>query len=107
MDLENTDNTGVGDASCETVTGSLGKYFDTMEEVYDAYNHYAARRGFGIRKHFSARSRYNGHIIRKEYVCNKEGFKNVVPQIIDHKKCQRDARIGCLANIEIGQKSEK
>uniref|UniRef100_A0A7N0VE28 SWIM-type domain-containing protein n=1 Tax=Kalanchoe fedtschenkoi TaxID=63787 RepID=A0A7N0VE28_KALFE len=108
MDSRNTDNTIVRDASCEKVVDSLlGKYFDTMEEAYDAYNHYAARRGFGIRKHFSARSRRNGEVIRKEYVCNKEGFKNVVPQTIDHKKRRRDARTGCQAKIEIGQKSGK
>ncbi|XP_008235784.1 PREDICTED: protein FAR1-RELATED SEQUENCE 5-like [Prunus mume] len=49
-----------------------GQQFETLEEVYDFYNQYAREAGFSVRSYSSKKSK-DGEVIRKEYVCNKEG----------------------------------
>ncbi|KAK2998606.1 hypothetical protein RJ639_023453 [Escallonia herrerae] len=54
-----------------------GKTFDTLEAAYDFYNQYALLNGFGTHKHNAHKIRATGAIFRRQFVCNKEGFKKV------------------------------
>ncbi|XP_021817121.1 protein FAR1-RELATED SEQUENCE 5-like [Prunus avium] len=54
------------------LTPFQGQQFETLEEVYDFYNQYAREAGFSVRSYSSKKSK-DGEVIRKEYVCNKEG----------------------------------
>ncbi|KAK2976704.1 hypothetical protein RJ640_013960 [Escallonia rubra] len=77
-----------------------GKTFNTLEAEYDFYNRYALLNVFGTRKHNAHKIRATGAIFRRQFVCNKEGFKKVDdkrPNV--NEKRRRDLRTGCEAMI--------
>ncbi|KAK2976094.1 hypothetical protein RJ640_009526 [Escallonia rubra] len=79
-----------------------GKTFNTLEAAYDFYNRYALLNGFGTRKHNAHKIRATGAIFRRQFVCNKEGFKKVDdkrPNV--NEKRHRDLRIGCEAMMQV------
>ncbi|GAY69297.1 hypothetical protein CUMW_270850 [Citrus unshiu] len=47
--------------------------FDTLDDAYEFYNKYAKEGGFSIRINSSKICKESNDIIRKEYVCFKEG----------------------------------
>ncbi|KAK2976154.1 hypothetical protein RJ640_006824 [Escallonia rubra] len=72
-----------------------GKIFDTLEAAYEFYNQYALLNGFGTRKHNAHKIRATGAIFRRQFVCNKEGFKKLDdkrPNV--NEKRRRDLRTG-------------
>ncbi|KAI8568306.1 hypothetical protein RHMOL_Rhmol02G0188100 [Rhododendron molle] len=59
---------------CESVGSSVPKMeqqFDNLDDVFKFYNNYAKQVGFSVRIHSSKVK--DGEIIRKEYVCYKQG----------------------------------
>ncbi|KAK2976484.1 hypothetical protein RJ640_002934 [Escallonia rubra] len=79
-----------------------GKTFDTLEAAYDFYNQYALLNGFGTRKHNAHKIRATGAIFRRQFVCDKEGFKRVDDKKpnVNGKRC-RDLRTGCEAMMQV------
>ncbi|KAI8559418.1 hypothetical protein RHMOL_Rhmol04G0172300 [Rhododendron molle] len=60
--------------SCESIGSSVPKMeqqFDNLDDVFNFYNNYAKQVGFSVRIHSSKVK--DGEIIRKEYVCYKQG----------------------------------
>ncbi|ONH90148.1 hypothetical protein PRUPE_8G037300 [Prunus persica] len=51
----------------------VGKEFNSLDDVYEFYKTYARNSEFGIRKHSSKRIRFTNEIIRKEFVCCRQG----------------------------------
>ncbi|CAL5413275.1 unnamed protein product [Camellia sinensis] len=70
----------------------VGLEFDSAEEAQEFYNLYAAQAGFRIRIGQLYRSRVDGAVISRRFVCSKEGF-------------QTNSRTGCPAFIRV-QKSD-
>uniref|UniRef100_A0A7N0UW14 SWIM-type domain-containing protein n=1 Tax=Kalanchoe fedtschenkoi TaxID=63787 RepID=A0A7N0UW14_KALFE len=113
MDLVETENVEeVANGSFEYVEETrdydhsfMGKSFSTLEEAYDFYNEYARKNGFGIRKSSSSLSRRSREIIRKEFVCNKEGQKIITASTTQQQKQRRKVRTCCLAKMEVGLRS--
>ncbi|XP_061364862.1 protein FAR1-RELATED SEQUENCE 5-like [Gastrolobium bilobum] len=81
----------------------VGRVFETAEEAYDFYNDYAKVKGFGICKHYSNRSRRTQQPCLRNYVCSKQGVKNLNDKRIDvsNVKRRRDTRTNCLAMFQI------
>ncbi|KAK2981640.1 hypothetical protein RJ640_000206 [Escallonia rubra] len=79
-----------------------GKTFNTLEAAYDFYNRYALLNGFGTRKHNAHKIRATSAIFRRQFVCNKEGFKKVNDKRpnVNEKRC-RDLRTGCEAMMQV------
>ncbi|KAK2965697.1 hypothetical protein RJ640_022224 [Escallonia rubra] len=79
-----------------------GKTFDMLEVAYDFYNQYALLNGYGTLKHNAYKIRATGAIFRRQFVCNKEGFKKLDdkrPNV--NEKRRRDLRTGCEAMIQV------
>ncbi|KAK3026231.1 hypothetical protein RJ639_040516, partial [Escallonia herrerae] len=79
-----------------------GKTFDTLEAAYDLYNQYALLNGFGTRKHNAHKIRATGAIFRRQFVCNKEGFKKLDdkrPNV--NEKRHKDLRTGYEAMMQV------
>ncbi|XP_061359450.1 protein FAR1-RELATED SEQUENCE 5-like [Gastrolobium bilobum] len=81
----------------------LGRVFETAEEAYDFYNDFAKVKGFGIRKRYFNRSRRTQQPCLWNYVCSKQGVKNLNDKRIDvsNVKRRRDTRTDCSAMFQI------
>ncbi|KAG7576247.1 Zinc finger SWIM-type [Arabidopsis thaliana x Arabidopsis arenosa] len=66
----------------------VGLEFDTPEQARDFYNSYATRTGFKVRTGQLYRSRTDGTVSSRRFVCSKEGF-------------QLNSRTGCPAFIRV------
>ncbi|CAI9776289.1 unnamed protein product [Fraxinus pennsylvanica] len=66
----------------------VGLEFDSAEEAQEFYSDYATQVGFKIRIGQLYRSRVDGAVISRRFVCSKEGF-------------QTNARTGCPAFIRV------
>ncbi|KAK3021760.1 hypothetical protein RJ639_045703 [Escallonia herrerae] len=82
---------------------TIGKAFVNEDEAYNFYNLYARLKGFGFRKHWATRSRTTGKLIKRQFVCNKEGFRSSKDkrQIGREIKRRRETRTGCGAMMGI------
>ncbi|KAK2988813.1 hypothetical protein RJ640_018145 [Escallonia rubra] len=81
----------------------IGKVFGGQEEAYEFYNQYALVKGFGTRIHYSHKNRMTNEIFRRQFVCNKQGFKKLDDkrQLGKQLKRHRDTRTGCGAMMQI------
>ncbi|KAK4748906.1 hypothetical protein SAY87_015492 [Trapa incisa] len=79
---------GRGDAGLEPY---MGLEFDTADDARDFYSLYAARVGFKMRIGQLYRSRVDGSVSNRRFVCSKEGFqinsRTGCPAFIRVKKC--------------------
>ncbi|KAM7462991.1 hypothetical protein LguiA_031112 [Lonicera macranthoides] len=66
----------------------VGLQFDSAEDAQEFYNLYATQSGFRIRIGQLYRSRVDGSVISRRFVCSKEGF-------------QTNSRTGCPAFIRV------
>ncbi|KAG5548919.1 hypothetical protein RHGRI_014325 [Rhododendron griersonianum] len=77
----------------------IGMKVNSDKEAYDMYNGYAFDMGFSIRRDDLSYKRGTKEVIRRTFVCSKEGFR----EFSDHseeKKCNRlDSRCGCRARV--------
>lgn len=81
----------------------LGKEFATLDDAQHFYNNYAFLHGFGTRVHVPHKKRMTNEVFRKQYVCNKQGFK-ALRSSDSHgisKKRRRDTRTGCEAMLRV------
>ncbi|KAK2991777.1 hypothetical protein RJ640_015511 [Escallonia rubra] len=79
-----------------------GKTFDTQEAAYEFYNQYALLNGFGTRKHNAHKLMATGAIFRRQFVCNKQGFKKLDDKRLNgNEKRRRDLRTGCEAMMQV------
>ncbi|KAK2986172.1 hypothetical protein RJ640_006207, partial [Escallonia rubra] len=79
-----------------------GKTFDTQEAAYEFYNQYALLNGFGTRKHNAHKIMATGAIFRRQFVCNKQGFKKLDDKRLNgNEKRRRDLRTGCEAMMQV------
>ncbi|KAK3229820.1 hypothetical protein Dsin_001701 [Dipteronia sinensis] len=70
----------------------LGQEFASLKEVLDFYNDYAKEAGFSVRVNSSKKSKDNIEIVRKEYVCSKEG-KSFLGENGERKMRRREENI--------------
>lgn len=72
-----------------------GMQFNSEEDAYTFYNEYALRHGFSVRRS-SWDKNAQGIIVRKTFVCSKEGWKNSNKNPTSRKP---DTRCGCPARM--------
>ena len=78
-----------------------GLQFQSHEEAYDFYNTFALTNGFAIWRYSTYKSRNSDVIIRRTFVCNREGYKKIVQNSEKDVKRRRENRCGCKAHMEI------
>ncbi|CAL0331648.1 unnamed protein product [Lupinus luteus] len=81
-----------------------GMEFESEEAAKAFYNSYARRVGFSTRVSMSRRSRRDGAIIQRSFVCAKEGFragkeKNSLDGRV--KRPRAETRVGCKAMLVV------
>ncbi|KAK2979572.1 hypothetical protein RJ640_016246 [Escallonia rubra] len=79
-----------------------GKTFDTQEASYEFYSQYALLNGFGTCKHNAHKIMATGAIFRRQFMCNKQGFKKLDDKRLNgNEKRHRDLRTGCEAMMQV------
>ncbi|TXG48339.1 hypothetical protein EZV62_027633 [Acer yangbiense] len=80
----------------------LGQEFASLDDVYDFYNKYAKEAGFSVRINSSRKNKVNNEILRKEYVCSKEGISANAKGVVSETKRRRGiTREGCNAKLAV------
>ncbi|CAL8168014.1 unnamed protein product [Prunus armeniaca] len=81
-------------------TPAVGMKFDSLDLVYNFYNRYAFLAGFGIRLHSSFWGKNKKEILRKEFVCCKQGaYRN--DETRERKRQRGISRCNCKAKIVV------
>ncbi|KAJ0010858.1 hypothetical protein Pint_33976 [Pistacia integerrima] len=81
-----------------------GMEFESEEAAKAFYNSYARRVGFSTRVSSSRRSRRDGAIIQRQFVCAKEGFRNLNEKRTKDREIKRPrtvTRVGCKASLSV------
>ncbi|CAM8941874.1 unnamed protein product [Rhodiola kirilowii] len=81
-----------------------GMEFESEEAAKAFYNSYARRVGFSTRVSSSRRSRRDGAIIQRQFVCAKEGFRNLNERRTKDREIKRPrtiTRVGCKASLSV------
>uniref|UniRef100_A0A5B6YN49 Protein FAR1-RELATED SEQUENCE n=1 Tax=Davidia involucrata TaxID=16924 RepID=A0A5B6YN49_DAVIN len=81
-----------------------GMEFESEEAAKAFYNSYARRVGFSTRVSSSRRSRKDGAIIQRSFVCAKEGFRNLNEKRTKDREIKRPriiTRVGCKASLSV------
>ncbi|XWS54423.1 hypothetical protein CRYUN_Cryun10bG0088100 [Craigia yunnanensis] len=81
-----------------------GMEFESEEAAKSFYNSYARRVGFSTRVSSSRRSRRDGAIIQRQFVCAKEGFRNLNEKRTKDREIKRPriiTRVGCKASLSV------
>lgn len=81
-----------------------GMEFESEEAAKGFYNSYARRVGFSTRVSSSRRSRKDGAIIQRSFVCAKEGFRNLNEKRSKDREIKRPrtvTRVGCKASMSV------
>ncbi|KAF9587942.1 hypothetical protein IFM89_006267 [Coptis chinensis] len=82
----------------------VGMEFESEEAAKAFYNSYARRVGFSTRAHMSRRSKRNGAIIQRSFVCAREGFRVEREKNVGDGKVRRPravTRVGCKAMMAL------
>ena len=77
-----------------------GKEFATLDDVQNFYNSYAKEAGFSIRNWSTRKSRLGNEILRKEYVCSKQGKGSIISDI-EAKRRRGSIKEDCKAKIAV------
>lgn len=82
-----------------------GMEFESEEAAKAFYNSYARRVGFSTRVSMSRRSRRDGAIIQRSFVCAKEGFRidkdKPARSDVRVKRPRAETRVGCKAMLVV------
>ncbi|XP_051113428.1 protein FAR1-RELATED SEQUENCE 5 [Andrographis paniculata] len=81
-----------------------GMEFESEEAAKAFYNLYARRIGFSTRVSSSRRSRKDGAIIQRSFVCAREGFRNLNEKRTKDREVKRPrtvTRVGCKASMSV------
>ncbi|XP_068643640.1 protein FAR1-RELATED SEQUENCE 5-like [Aristolochia californica] len=76
----------------------VGMEFESEESSFLFYKEYARRVGFGIRKRSTRYSKRSRTLIATQYVCSKEGFKQINETV---KHPRPNTREGCKAMVKV------
>ena len=76
----------------------LGQEFVLLDDVHEFYNEYAKKASFSVRIN-SSRKSHTGEIVRKEYVCSKEGA--TTKEVVEKKRRRGKVREGCKAKLAV------
>ncbi|KAL7183030.1 hypothetical protein ACSBR1_041670 [Camellia fascicularis] len=93
------------DGALEKLTNNsmpfVGMEFDSEEDAYEFYNEYGRIVGFSIRRDYHTKSKKDGIMINRKFVCCKEGEKEKDKRNIIVKHPQHETRTKCNAFMYI------
>lgn len=79
----------------------VGMEFDTETAAYDFYNDHGRVMGFSVRKCYFTRSKKDGILINRKFVCNKQGKKGIDKRSLVVEQPRKETRTKCDAFMYI------
>lgn len=80
--------------------------FETEEAAFDFYNEYGRITGFSVRKSYGTKSRKDGVLISRKFVCNKEGQREKDKRCLVVEQPHRETRTNCQALMYVSLNRE-
>ena len=82
-------------------TSKVGMELDTLEAAWMFWKNYGKQMGFGVWKHYTNKSKIDGEITSRRFLCSKEGTRK--PDKRDHLTSQpcQETRINCLVQLDV------
>ena len=77
----------------------VGQKFQSIDEAFEFYINYAKEAGFSVRSNSSKRCKGTNEVIRKEFVCYKEGESS--KKVGEKKRCRGITRDNCKAKLAV------
>ncbi|KAI4348248.1 hypothetical protein L6164_008994 [Bauhinia variegata] len=84
----------------------LGMGFDTEDHAYEFYNAYAGRVGFNVRKDYVNKSKVDGGVASRRFLCSREGFRQKDKRDTNIKRPRKETRTGCSAQLVISRQPD-
>jgi zinc finger SWIM domain-containing protein 3 len=80
-------------------TPQVGMEFNTLEDAWKNWENYGKQMGFGVRKKFINKSKRDGKVTTRGFVCFKEGVRRVDKR--DHLNCRHryETRSNCYVRM--------
>ncbi|KAL0012426.1 hypothetical protein SO802_007534 [Lithocarpus litseifolius] len=107
MTIESPMEARVVDNSCQNkdtmndCTPKVGMEFDTLEAAWMFWKNYGKQMGFSVRKYYTNKSKIDGEITSRRFLCSKEGTRK--PDKRDHLTSQprQETRTNCLVRLGV------
>ena len=82
-------------------TSKVGMELDTLEAAWMFWKNYGKQMGFSVRKHYTNKSKIDGEITSRRFLCSKEGTRK--PDKRDHltSQPQQETRTNCLVRLGV------
>ena len=82
-------------------TPKVGMEFDTLEAAWMFWKNYGKQMEFSVRKHYANKSKIDGEITSRRFLCSKEGTRK--PDKRDHLTSQprQETRTNCLVRLGV------
>ena len=75
--------------------------FESEALAYEFYNEYSRKCGFGIRREYANKSKKDGVLTSRKFVCSKEGRRSADKRDYLTKEARAETRTRCLARMVI------
>lgn len=87
----------------DTSMPRIGMEFPNSDIAYEFYRNFALRQGFATRKYSSGKWKKDGIVVKRYFVCNKEGFKRADKREIGRQNVRRrrETREFCKAHMNV------
>ncbi|KAI8533284.1 hypothetical protein RHMOL_Rhmol11G0285600 [Rhododendron molle] len=85
----------------------FGMKFDIETAAYDFYNDHGRVMGFSIRKSYFTRSKKDGILINRKFVCSKQGKRGIDKRSLVVEQPRKQTRTNCGAFMYISFSREK
>lgn len=80
-------------------TPQVDMKFDTLKDAWKQWKNYGKQIGFGVRKKFINKSKFDGKVTSRGYVCCKEGVRGVGKHDHFYTSCRDEIKTDCYARL--------
>ena len=79
----------------------IGMEFDTSEVAWDFWVKYGRQMGYDVRKHYINKSKKDGKVTSREFVCAKQGIRDTEKEDVIRTRNRDDTRTNCLVKLYV------
>ncbi|XP_065625239.1 protein FAR1-RELATED SEQUENCE 5-like isoform X2 [Quercus suber] len=85
----------------EDLSPRVGMEFDTLEDAWEFWLKYGRQMGFDVRKHYINKSKKDGKITSRGFVCAKQGIRGLEKEDMIRTRNRDDTRTNCPVKLYV------